>query len=304
MSGFEVAGLVLAVVPLILEALKAYPKVSNGTRAFRRAKQERREFAGQLLLMHTELRCAMITVFKQINISLTVEQRRELVDVDKVGAQFFSLWENVRKANPKVIEREFEHTVDHMKDLLDDMAEILREMVRYSEIDYDTGREALRAILKGHVEDETFSTTKHLAARFKFAKSDSTRRELLERMGDKIKMLEKLNKVQAQIKQFVAAGNLIEAQKSHAPFLDKVRAYSNNLYHAVSTIWQCGSHESHRAMLMLEKRETPDTKTDVIRFSLILTYEEPLHDGQDHWCSHGTEICIKQKYTYLPLLIS
>ena len=300
MSGFEVAGIVLAVLPLILEGLKAYPKLSKATKTFRLANRERRAFAGQLLLMHTELRCAMINVFKQINVSLTIQQRQELTGVDNVGAQFFNLWESIRKANPEVIEREFEHTIDHIKGLLEDMADILKEMVTHTEIDYDTGREALRAILMSHGEDKTFSMTTHLAARLKFAKSDPKRRELLERMGDNIKLLERLNQGQAQIKQFVAAGNLIEAQKSHAPFLDNVRICSNNLYRAVSSIWQCGSHNSHRAMLMLERRDTPNTRN--IHFSLVLTYEKPLNDGQDKWFSHETEIFIKQKYVDLPLV--
>lgn len=295
MSGFEVAGILLAVLPLIIEGVKLYPKMHKATNAFRRAKQERREFAGQLLLMHTELRCAMINIFKQINISLTVEQRLELTRVDNVGAQFFSLWESVYKSNTDAIEREFEHTIGQIRDLLEDMTEILKEMVRHTDIEYDTGREALMAILKSHAEDKTFSMTKHLAARFRFAKSDSSRRELLERMDHNIKLLEKLNKRQAQIKDFIAAGNLIE-QNSHAPYLDKVRIYSNNLYRALSNIWQCSSHNSHRAMLLLETRKTPNTKSRGVRFSVVLSYEQSLAASGDRWSSHETEICIARPY--------
>src|SRR5271170_6057892 len=165
MSGFEVAGIVLAVLPMIRDAVKIY----KDTGTFRNAPQERRIFAEQLLHMHTELRFAMINIFNQINISLTIEQRQQLMSVDNVGAQFFNLWETVSRANPDVIEKEFEPTLGDLKGVLNDMADILKDMVTHTQIDYDTGREALRQILEHRAEDETFSITKHLAARFKFA---------------------------------------------------------------------------------------------------------------------------------------
>jgi hypothetical protein len=189
-----------------------------------------------------------------------------------------------------LIDREFEHTIDHIKDVLEDMAEILKEIVRHTKINHESGRQELRAILNNHMEDTTFSMTKNLAARFMFAKSESSRRELFKRMGDNIKLLERLNKGQAQIKQFVAAG---VSTDSHTPFLDKVRIHSNSLYDALSGISQCNSHKSHGAMLRLERRETPDSKADRVRFSLILKYEQSLGDGQDLWM---TEVCIKERY--------
>lgn len=301
MSGFELAGIILAVIPLVLEGLKAYPKsgVYKTSKAFIHAKKERREFAAQLLLMHTELRFAVIEVFKQINLSLTVDERRELTAADSVGSRFFDLWKRVAAANPDVIEKEFEHTIDHIKDVLEDMVEVLNEMMKHTAISYDAGRQSLKAILKDHNDDTMFSIKRNLSERFKFAYSDSTRHKLLERMREDIKLLKKLNKGQAQLKDFIAAGHSIELQKSHIPFLDRVRNGSDNIYHALSNIFHCGSHESHSAMLKLETRDAPERKNSDLRFSLILTFESSSLGNQDGWVFQESEIRIDQKFNSL-----
>lgn len=296
MTGFEVAGLVLAVVPLILEGLKAYPKTSvyQTVESFRRARKERREFASQLLLMHTELRFAMIEVFKRINISLTTDQRRELTATDNVGAKFFDVWNKVFENNSEAIEKAFEHTIEHIRIVLDDIVEVLTEIVKHTEIPYDAGSETLRDIIKNHKEDATFSIRKNLSKRFMFAKADQRRHELADQLREDIKLLKKLNKGQEEITKFIAAGNLIESKKSHAPFLDRVRSYSNNLYKAISNNWQCGCHKSPSVMLRLERRETSETKEN-IRFSLFLTFEHNTTGHDELWAFQEAEVSVDQK---------
>ena len=72
-----------------------------------------------------------------------------------------------------------------------------------------TQGESLKKIVKSHAEDETFSITKNLTGRLKFAKTDTRRRELVAKMEEHIKSLEILNKGQKQISRFCMAGNLI-----------------------------------------------------------------------------------------------
>ena len=290
-------GLVLSVIPLILAGLDMYPKKKfyKTAAALIRATKERREFARTLLLVHTELRFAMIEIFEQINVVLTADQRRKLTAKDNVGASFFAVWQEVLGTNGNVIEMTFEHTIEHIRQILDDMASILREMVKYTEIPHDSGRESLRKIVKSHAEDETFSIMKNLTGRFKFAKTDTRRRELVAKMEEHIKSLEILNKGQKQISRFCAAGNSIESTKSYEEFLDKVRICSVNLYRALSEIWHCDCHKSLSAMLKLERRETSDLKKKKgLRFSLILTFEHVPDGCQGLWMFRETEICIAE----------
>ena len=79
MSVFEIAGIVLPVIPLVLEGLKSYPVQNDHEtfESFRQAKQERMSFAQELRLVNRELRCLMIDVITK-NVSLTSDQRQVL----------------------------------------------------------------------------------------------------------------------------------------------------------------------------------------------------------------------------------
>jgi hypothetical protein len=295
MTGFEIAGLVLAVVPLLLEGLKAYPKTSfyKTSEAFIHAKKERREFVARLSLLHSALRFAMIDIFRRINYVLTPDQRRVLIGVDSVGAKFFDVWKEVSEKNHAVIEKAFEHTLDHIEIVLESMVESLSEMVRHTGISSHDGREVLRDIIRCHANDSTSSFKPALRSRFKFAKADSRRRELLEEIGDNIKLLKRLNKGQELIAEFVAVGNTIESQCSYDPLLDAVHHSSTNLYHALSKFWQCDCHRSPIAMLKLENRATSASQMTgtQLRFSLVLTFEH----SEQMWGYQDTEVCINHK---------
>ena len=294
MSAIDIAGLVLAVVPLILEGFEAYPdsRPMQYLRTFSAAKLERREFARQLMLMNSELRFAMLDIFTRINVLLTPAQRNVLGASDSMGAEFFTVWGEVWKSNSEEIQGAFLHTIEHIKYVLDNMMELLNEMVKHTEISRHAGRETLMKIIENHDKDRTFSI-RNFSKRFKFANSDSKRRKLIKRMGDDIDVLKRLNEGQEKMTKFIAAGKLVESQQSHGPFLDRVRGYCDNLYGALANIWQCECHKSPSAMLRLEKRDTPETKeANDLRFSLLLTFEHSAVGHQKLLAYQETEICV------------
>ena len=295
MTGFEVAGLILAVIPLILEGIKTYPKTAiyKSAASFVRATQERRKFASNLLLLHSELRFVMIQIMKPLNPSLTPEQREILTGTDTVGARFFEVWKQVSEARREAVQKAYRPTIEHIKPMLHDMVKMLSEMLKHSEISYDAGREVLKAVIKNH-SDGTLSITKNLAKRFKFAKSDPRRSVLIDQMRENIKLLKTLVKGQEQLTNFVADGDSIESQLSQGPFLDTVRGYSRNLYDALSTMWRCSCHKSPSAMLRLERRETPEVKASELLFSLVLTFEHSSED-QATWAFRETQVYVSHK---------
>ena len=294
MSGFEVVGLILAVVPLVLQGLEAYPKtkIYKSTASFARARQERRTFARKLLILHTELRFVMIDVLKPLNPSLTPQQREVITGNDSVGSNFFNVWEQVSKADPEAVEKAYRSTIDHITPVLHDMVAMLTEMLQHSDISYDAGRDVLKGVINDH-SDGTLSITKNFAKRFKFAKSDPRRYELLEQMRENIKFLKTLVKGQEKVTTFVADGESIE--QSHVPFLDTVRRYSHNLHEALSTMWRCTCHREPSALLRLERWESPEQKASELRFSLVLTFEHS-SDDQAGWGFRETAVCITHKF--------
>jgi len=297
MSGFEIAGIVLAVIPLVLDAVKDYPKTSVGkkTRTFLQAAQKRREFASELLSVGTALRGVMIDIFMRVNVSLTQAQREALTGPNVAPATFFEVWNEVFDSNPDEIRKDLCSTIEDIRPVLQNTEEILLDVVAHTEIPQDEGREQLRKIMEEN-KDDTFAIRKHLSNRFNFAKSSLNRDKLVGRMKENIDELKELVKTQKKIDDFRAVGRVSEWEKSHTPFLERVRGYSDDLYCAISGIWQCMCHKSPAAMLRLEKRETPaDPKAADLRFSLILTFEHSLPEAPDIWTFRETEVSVKLK---------
>jgi hypothetical protein len=80
MSGFEIAGIVLAVIPIVYDALKDAPETGIGQQAssFMKANRRRRRFACELLFLDTVFRNAMLDIFKWLNLPLTDVQWGQL----------------------------------------------------------------------------------------------------------------------------------------------------------------------------------------------------------------------------------
>src|SRR5277367_3764007 len=165
MSGMEVVGLILAVLPLVLEGIDAYPAVAR----FKRANRDRREFARSLHSVQSALRATMIRVFTRIKDLLTLEQLAELSRPNVKGSKFVDVWNEVLKTNPDEIEKAFEHTIDDINFVLGDMIMVLNDVVKDTEITPDAGAELLREIIKDHDKDKFL--TKNLGKRFMFTRS-------------------------------------------------------------------------------------------------------------------------------------
>lgn len=295
MTGFEIAGVVLAVLPLIVEGLKAYSNttVSRMVKALMVAKAERREFVIDLISLNTELRFVVLDVLKPITDLLTVEQVQVLDDVDSTGAKFFRVWMQVWETSPEAVENAFRHTQEHIKDVLKNMVEMLSEMLGHTGISYDEKTEVLKGIIQNH-NDGSLSVKNDLSRRIKFAWSDSKRRGLIRQMRKNIELLKSLVQGQEKSREFFSQRDSIESQQSQGPFLESVRSYSIKLHRALSTMWDCTCHESRSAMLRLERRETAEMKANELRFSLLLTFKDS--SESQTWGFRQTKVCVIHKY--------
>src|SRR5277367_47881 len=138
-SFFDVAGLVLAVLPLVCQGLDAYP--DSFLVKFIRAKTELRTFARDLQIMQSSLRTAMIKIFIKIKVELTAEQIRVLKSYNIKGSEFFDVWREVLAANPDVIAAHYENSLPDLKQVLDEILLVLLKLTRGTPIPCDVAPE-------------------------------------------------------------------------------------------------------------------------------------------------------------------
>src|SRR5579862_360278 len=103
MSGFEVVGVVLAVLPLILSGLEAYSDSSLDR--ILRAKQLRQEFARDLRSIFTALRFAMNRLFYRADAQLTPVQWETLDTMKTTGSHFCDIWKDMIAKNLQLLEK-------------------------------------------------------------------------------------------------------------------------------------------------------------------------------------------------------
>ena len=139
MSGFEVAGIVLAVIPLVSDV---QPKELPFFHAVR-AKQERREFAEQLMHVQTRLRYALVRVFFLSEADLTETQRQALLNDRIKGSEFLEIWREIREKNPGMIKM---NMFAQFEFVLQKICELLKEVVQDSAIPRDAGSDILMGI--------------------------------------------------------------------------------------------------------------------------------------------------------------
>ena len=293
MSTWDIAGIVLAALPLVFEGLDAYP--DSALVKFAKANQERAELARHLKSVQVHLRYAMEQLFARLDAQLTIEQWQALRAPDVKGSAFFDIWNGIVKTDPKLLHT---NTLADVKDVLDEMKSILCKIVENTAIPHDAGSDVLKGIIENHQKDKTFSIKEGLFRRFIFVKSSYRRGRLIQRLNQNLDVLRLLNKEAELMKLIAPPPNELEELKSHREFLDKVHDYCENLYHALSSTWQCDCHQKPSAMLRLENRKDLEAReSEPIRFSLFLTFSKScsLPDNQESWAFQETEVCIDER---------
>jgi hypothetical protein len=299
MSGFEVAGLVLAVIPLVVEGLNSYPvqTVAKRSAAFVKTKRELQEFAQELRELRRELRSALIDIIMSIKpaLNLSPEERLALTARNSGGSKFFEVWNQILKTNSALIENALEHTIEDIKEVIEHMQRALVEMLQYHQIPPDSGADILKEIIRSD-RDKTFPIKHSLTQRLNFAMSQPRRRALLREIRDDVDCLQRLHREQEQITRLLkTTANLStkESRGSRSPVLDTVRDPSCILYDTISKVWKCDCHKPISVMLRLERRETLVEEWGTLPFCLIFTFQ---HSAGSHKESQETEILVNQMY--------
>jgi len=315
MSGFEIAGLVLAIIPIVSDALKDAPQTTAGktSRSFVKAASERREFARQLLFLDTSLRNALLELFKRISHILSDSQLSVLEAIlgnsSVIGSKFMKLLLDLVATNPDKVREILADAVDDIRDILEQIEEALIQIVVHTKINRNSGREKLRAIIKAD-EDGSLSIRDHFTARLNFARSSTKRRRLLQKTKESIEQLKLVVNVQKKNEELLDEWKTIVSRHSYSAFSETFRNCCNNLYDALSCTWNCRCHKSPAAMLRLEKRALlEERKSADVLFSLLITFNDPPRSpasgNEDNliWQFREIEVIAKTKYVWILFVI-
>jgi hypothetical protein len=288
--GIESAGIVLAVIPLVLKGLESYRK-PKARKSLRQAERERGRFARKLQQLNSELRFLILELFTPIAPLLM----QGLTAPDIGGAKFFDLWNDIVNTNLEAIEDAFEQMSDDITDILDHMAEVLKEMIQHTEQPI-AARQLLKEIIRNDKNDPNFSIKRNISKRFRFEESDSRRLRILEEIENDIAILKNHHKEQ-ETKEFPVTRRSVQSHKFQVPHLDRIRDYSFRIHDVLSDIWLCNCHKPLSAMLRLERREAPKpNEADSPRFSVVFTFEHYPAGHPKLWAYQEVDIRVGQMW--------
>jgi hypothetical protein len=286
-------GIVLAAIPLVYDGFKACCDSSH--EKMKDANRERHKFTRQLNLVHIGLRSGIKKLFKKLEIGLRSGQLDALEPHVK-GSEFMNFWTEISKASPRVARTEITDS-EIVLNVIEDMSDILRQVVKHIEPPGDMDMSWLREIMINY--EQKLLPSRDFIEKFMFTARSSGRIALLEQLKrniDALALKENSDSLTVE-KSPVRLPVIIANYKERLDFLNRVRDRSRDLYGSLFEIWNCPCHLSPCAMLRLERRTQDDQD---IRFILILTFEDPFKDHQ--WSYQETQIWIHELYAILRVL--
>jgi hypothetical protein len=292
MSGFEIAGVVLAVLPLVIDGLDACQDLA----VFRllSARSQRRKFVAQLMFVQTILRNRFERLLHTLEVELEPGHWDALKSSSVKGSQFFDVWNQVLQAYPELKDTTIGSEIMFV---VEDLQTLLYDVIEHTAIPHDANAEVLIAIIQNHKHDPSFSMTTGLFKRFMFTWRDHGRRELIERMERNLLWIRELCEEHELMKSLIPTSLAKRDVTSNGAFLRTLREHFCCLHSALSGIWKCNCHSSPSAMLKLERR---DAKQDCeVCFSLFLTFEQRTSEGVGEWEFRETKISVDPRYLAL-----
>jgi hypothetical protein len=154
MSGFEVAGLILAIIPLYDQAVKT---AETATKAIE-ANQERRKFAKHLLVVDAILRSTALKLFESLDAELTLDQWNALIRRDVEGSKLLGIWREISKACPTARDDSVWVAIEVT---LGEIAKALVKVVKYTKMSKNVGTGSRRMDRKVSGDPAEGSTTQH-----------------------------------------------------------------------------------------------------------------------------------------------
>ncbi|RYP13602.1 hypothetical protein DL765_006803 [Monosporascus sp. GIB2] len=292
MSGFEIAGLVLGALPLVISALEHYEDGLGTYRAFVKWGDELQKARRELLNQHTSYEMTLMYILQDVVSDTDLAEM--MCDAES------ELWRSeditmglTRKLG--IAYKPYMLALREMEDVMNTLA---------LHLDIDKAKRSTRNELESIVlANRPATSPNHGAPKFHFnrrVKFTMKRREV-------IRLLERLQACNARMDTFTEkAEKLEEPNKSGwkstlSMPIQQIQEYAISLHQVLSRAWSCSTHHSHCANLMLEHRmhgaapkyeslkgprlETrADTTEDLAKLEVIKDLCSVIHKHQNSSC--------------------
>ncbi|KAF2181758.1 hypothetical protein K469DRAFT_691837 [Zopfia rhizophila CBS 207.26] len=239
MSGVEIAGISLAVLPLFISALEDYNESLDPVKAFLRWERELPQFIRKLRNQHVHFAQTMRLLLEPI----TTEY--ELVDMllDPGG----QLWKDEEIS--KKLKDKLQESYQAYQSTIADVERIMKKIASKLDLDRaaDVTQNDLEAMLVANPQkaNNKFEFKK----RVRFGMSKRTIKGLLEELDDCNKELERFTNRSEKLETYRKA-----TKPSFATRLQRIQAHAKNLHQVLLSSWTCECKSSHCSSLQLEQR--------------------------------------------------
>ncbi|KAF7953028.1 hypothetical protein EAE96_006250 [Botrytis aclada] len=288
MSGIEVAGLVLAVLPFSISAAEHYNEGLNLIRRFFRVPYEMRKIAMALNEQQTSLRFSLIPLFAKLP-SLNAVQKEALSDPN---GDLSSLW------GDKQLEEELEVAlgaayVSYMN-TLNTIVSALVDVIKDKSLKLNSAsnQEQLRTLYNeaSNIDWRRGS----LQRRIRFSRNEKRRVRLLKEIDQ---CNESLRRTWAQVD--AATPFLDSWKKNNKEPLLKVKEFAGCLHSALLKCWQCQCCAAHDTLLRIENRQTRIIRKakDTVRFDLLFVSNDATSSAGDSSAWKQMQVVVVPKST-------
>ncbi|KAF2705150.1 hypothetical protein K504DRAFT_440106 [Pleomassaria siparia CBS 279.74] len=306
MSGLEIAGLLLAAFPLLINGIEHWRDVAKVGGFFWRMRKEYKRCQQEIqfhgLMYKNSLRELLLPLVPDAG-----EVEKLIADPGGKGWHDMSLQERLQNRLHESYQL-YRDTITEMNDIAEELKKELcfdKEDLQDRIVPPETkgpisspspspqpsARRSKRSVAKGRLDFELFRT--------KFSLGERTRNELFGQLKDRNERLEKLLSSSDKVSALQDAAPEYTKQTSvlESTF-KKASKKSELLFKALQNAWQCSCQQFHFANLRLEHRTLAD-----ICFEVILMFMALPEPGNTPWCwreircGHMLDCSLPQKVT-------
>ncbi|KAL1303415.1 hypothetical protein AAFC00_006806 [Neodothiora populina] len=252
MSGIEVAGLVLGVLPLFISALESYEKGLGPIRSMFSYREELSRYRRKLIVEYA--------LYNQtIEYLLT-----PIVDDDKLDAMisqgFSDIWKEPALAGK--LQKRLGSLHEAYEIVLDDLRSVIEELATMLDIERKGHLSAphLEALLAAHPpkasisrETQTFVHLYEFKTRLKFSLKSWKIQPLLDKLGRNNEILDRYTTMSSKLEKVQGRRKSSRKSTFAAPLL-QIQNSARRLYRVLETVWTCSRHTSHSLNFGLDAR--------------------------------------------------
>ncbi|KAF2738523.1 hypothetical protein EJ04DRAFT_585903 [Polyplosphaeria fusca] len=240
MSGVEIAGIALAVLPLIINALEDYEEGLDPIKSFMRWEKELPKCIRKLRNQHVHFEQNMRLLLEPITTDYELAEM-----LSDPNGQYWKDGEMSEKLRERLQE-----SYHAYQGTIGDIERIMKKIA--SKLDLDRAAELSRNDLEAILAANPLKNNKfEFRKRVRFGMSKKNIKGLLEELDDCNKELERFADRNEKLETYRKA-----AKPSFAGRLQQVQKYAQNLHSVLVSSWSCSCRNYHSTSLQLEQRGT------------------------------------------------